>query len=363
MIRVKIRSFGEATAKVLRFDTTTPTLGNNSNDADNESSFDSLLRRIVHKLGVVEEFDDTLHDGLQVSQIYQLRLGSNGNGNDCSGSGDSNIGSDTILEDIDDIEHGDELILMRINSNLDTDTSHPNHDGVPSNKSIATTSKATTTATATSHLTMKKPTNSPNSKPAAPSPVAVAAKAKAANKNQQVSDKDADNDKNKDKDNVRYENVWKNVDSTAARARIMAFWDSLSDVKMPKNIQEARIEEVCIVAYKNATSDEVIAVSTIGIEMYKGVQVNVAMFRCIVSEPYRRRLIATELVVRCKEVLAQWSLDHPQEELLAFGTIVESRHLRKENPMWERSGLVLVGYKPNGLQIRLAWFKHACVKN
>jgi hypothetical protein len=126
-------------------------------------------------------------------------------------------------------------------------------------------------------------------------------------------------------------NVWKNVDSIA-RASVIAFWDSLSDVKMPKSIQEARIDAVCVIVYKNATSDEVIAVSTIGIEMYNALWVNVGRFRCVVSESYRRRLIATGLVVRCKEVLAQWSLDNPQEELLAFGTVVESQHLRRKSP-------------------------------
>ena len=72
--------------------------------------------------------------------------------------------------------------------------------------------------------------------------------------------------------------------------------------------------------------------------------------------------IATELVMRCKDVLAQWSLDNPQESLLDFGTVVESQHLRRINPNWERSGLMLVGYKLNGSQIRLAWFQHARVK-
>jgi len=177
--------------------------------------------------------------------------------------------------------------------------------------------------------------------------------------NDNDNDKDAEN--HEDKDDIRYENVWKNVDSTA-RASIMAFWDSLSDVKMPKSIQEARIDEVCVVVYKNATSDEVIAVSTIAIEMSNALWVNVGMFRCVVSEPYRRRHIATNLVVRCKLVMAQWSLDNPQEELLAFCTVVESRHLRRKNPKWERSGLMLVGYRQDGLQIRLAWFKHARVK-
>ena len=71
---------------------------------------------------------------------------------------------------------------------------------------------------------------------------------------------------------------------------------------------------------------------------------------------------ATELVVRCKDVLAQWSLDNPQESLLDFGTVVESQHLRRINPNWERSGLMLVGYRQKGSQIRLAWFKHARVK-
>jgi len=80
MIRVKIRSFREEFGKVLRF--------------DESIEYHSLLRKIIDKLGLIphrEIGDDDL------SQLFQLRLG-----------------GDSVLEDTNEIEHGDELVLMRI---------------------------------------------------------------------------------------------------------------------------------------------------------------------------------------------------------------------------------------------------------
>jgi len=80
MIRVKIRSFGEEFGKVLRF--------------EESIEYYALLRKIIDKLGIIphREIDDD-----DLSQLFQLRLG-----------------GDSVLEDTTEIEHGDELVLMRI---------------------------------------------------------------------------------------------------------------------------------------------------------------------------------------------------------------------------------------------------------
>jgi hypothetical protein len=88
MIRVKIRSFGEATGKVLRF--------------DESIGYHSLLRKIINKLGTTTCSEGV--DGPQISEIddddlsklFQLRLG-----------------GDSVLEDTNEVEHGDDL--KRIN--------------------------------------------------------------------------------------------------------------------------------------------------------------------------------------------------------------------------------------------------------
>jgi hypothetical protein len=95
MIRVKIRSFGEATGKVLRF--------------DESIGYHSLLRKIIDKLGTTNVSDivgphHSEIDDDNLSKLFQLRLG-----------------GVSILEDTNEIEHGDDLVLMRIDNNDDDD--------------------------------------------------------------------------------------------------------------------------------------------------------------------------------------------------------------------------------------------------
>jgi len=81
MIRVKIRSFGEDTGKILLF--------------EESIEYHTLLRKIIDKLGVVPHRE--FHDNDDPSQFFQLRLG-----------------DESILEDTTEIEHGDNLVLTRI---------------------------------------------------------------------------------------------------------------------------------------------------------------------------------------------------------------------------------------------------------
>mmetsp|Transcript_6156 Transcript_6156/g.17532 ORF Transcript_6156/g.17532 Transcript_6156/m.17532 type:complete len:606 (+) Transcript_6156:1588-3405(+) len=86
MVRVTIRCEGQQTGKVLRF--------------DESIEFHVLLRKIVDKLGVTHHsHDDSDSDP---SQLFELRLG---------------VGS--VLEDTNEIEHGDELVLFRIEGDVE----------------------------------------------------------------------------------------------------------------------------------------------------------------------------------------------------------------------------------------------------
>lgn len=159
---------------------------------------------------------------------------------------------------------------------------------------------------------------------------------------------------------IVYANVWKKMNGKA-RLGAMALWESTFGADMPCHIKNSRLEALCAVAY---AGDEVIAVSTIGIEMPKTLYAKVGWFRCLVKPEFRKRHIATELAVRAKAALEEWSIENPHEAVLAFGTFVESPLLLEhaKNPIWPRTGLTIVGYTQKGMQIRVAWFKHARVE-
>lgn len=86
-MRVKIRLHGEATGRVLRFDASI--------------SYRSLLRTIIDKLQLAGGVGGQIDDG-DPTQAFQLRLGGN-----------------IVLEDTSDIEHDDEIVLLRIGEDVD----------------------------------------------------------------------------------------------------------------------------------------------------------------------------------------------------------------------------------------------------
>jgi hypothetical protein len=61
-------------------------------------------------------------------------------------------------------------------------------------------------------------------------------------------------------------------------------------------------------------------------------------------------------------VLEPWSAAHPEERVAGIATILVSPNYaeKQKRPVWE-PGLTLIGYTPQGQQIRVAWFDHARV--
>jgi hypothetical protein len=53
--------------------------------------------------------------------------------------------------------------------------------------------------------------------------------------------------------------------------------------------------------------------------------------------------------------------EHPEERVLGLGAVIESPDLaeRARQPFWPQTRMGLVGYTPEGRQIRVAWFAHA----
>ena len=154
---------------------------------------------------------------------------------------------------------------------------------------------------------------------------------------------------------LKYKTVWK-IDNPKVCKDALELWKSLGI--LPAGQEEDRLKSLCVVAYHG---NELAAVSTIGIEYFNNVQAKAAWFRCCVKEEYRRSGIATELAVRCKSVMENWSKEHPREKVLGFGTVVESPNLTSmtKRPIWPRTGMILVGHDKRGLQIRYVWFDHA----
>jgi hypothetical protein len=66
------------------------------------------------------------------------------------------------------------------------------------------------------------------------------------------------------------------------------------------------------------------------------------------------------MLLHAPPILETWSAEHPEERLAGFGGIIESPDLRaaQSQPYWPISRFGLIGFTPDGRQIRVAWFEH-----
>ncbi|HXV24451.1 MAG TPA: hypothetical protein VED46_09345, partial [Alphaproteobacteria bacterium] len=141
---------------------------------------------------------------------------------------------------------------------------------------------------------------------------------------------------------------------------VIAFWKRL-DALPPRIAPEERVKELCTLAYRE---DELIAVSTMVLDMLPQLRARFGFFRCLVAPEHRRQGLAYLLGVHCGHLLSAWSKLNPEEKVLGMATIVESPALDEfsKAPVWPApgvNGLTLIGYTTKGRQIRVSWFQHA----
>jgi len=141
-------------------------------------------------------------------------------------------------------------------------------------------------------------------------------------------------------------------------ADAIALWRRLG--ALPDGVDvDARARELCAAAY---AGDELAGIATAAIGPLPALPgCRFAFFRCLTAPAYRRLGIARSLAVFSRDELERWSAADPQERLHGMAAVVEGRNLAELGrlPVWQHSGLTLIGHTRDGRQIRLCWFRHA----
>jgi hypothetical protein len=155
---------------------------------------------------------------------------------------------------------------------------------------------------------------------------------------------------------IAYKSAWRKNDPDI-ETDVLAFWRANNLIPPTANPAE-RLRELCTVAYEDG---RLIAVSTAKITEVGFVRSLIAMWRCAIAPDRRGQHISTEMGRVSREVLEEWSRDHPEERVMGMGTAIQTANLdeKKKRPIWKASGLVFVGYSAQDQQLRIAWFDHA----
>ena len=150
--------------------------------------------------------------------------------------------------------------------------------------------------------------------------------------------------------------AWRREDPELVRDAI-AFWERLA-ILPPDVTPEDRARELAAGAYRDG---RLVGVTTATISSYPPLRAKFAFMRVAVGPEERRSLASTALTVFTRDIVEQWSADHPEERVLGLAAIIESEDLRQRqrDPVWENTRLNLVSFLRDGRQIRVAWFAHA----
>jgi hypothetical protein len=138
----------------------------------------------------------------------------------------------------------------------------------------------------------------------------------------------------------------------------IAFWKRLGI--LPRNVTpEARAKELVLVAYQHG---RIVGVVTAELGVLPQVRARMAMLRGAVDPELRRSQVGYAMLPAAPKMLETWSAEHPHERLAGIGGIggiIESPELAavQSQPYWPISRFGLIGFTPDGRQIRVSWFE------
>jgi len=133
------------------------------------------------------------------------------------------------------------------------------------------------------------------------------------------------------------------------------FWKRLG--VLPANVKpEERAKELVVVAYRDG---RLVGLQTAALARLEQVRARLAMLRSLVDPEYRRSRISFALTLYARDVIERWSIEHPEERVAGLGAIVEAAQFagREKEPFWPNTKFGVVGYAPDGRQIRVSWFE------
>ena len=155
---------------------------------------------------------------------------------------------------------------------------------------------------------------------------------------------------------IEFRPAWR-LDDPQIEADAIAFWNRLRI--LPRDVSpEERARELVLVAYRGG---RIVGVVTAELGILEQVRARVAMLRGAVDPELRRSHVGFAMLLTAPPMLERWSAENPEERLAGIGGILESRELvaAQSQPYWPLSRLGLIGFTPDGRQIRVSWFAHA----
>jgi hypothetical protein len=150
---------------------------------------------------------------------------------------------------------------------------------------------------------------------------------------------------------IDYLRVWRRRDERVAQD-VVAMWKRAG--VLPGDVSpEERAEELVIAIYDGETMAGCL---TAGIRVLPRLREKFAFCRSFISPAYRGRRLTDRLMIDGHDELGLWSKAHPEERLAGCAAIYQNKVLGR-SPV-EPSGLSLIGYTPQGDQLRVLWFDH-----
>jgi len=135
----------------------------------------------------------------------------------------------------------------------------------------------------------------------------------------------------------------------------IAFWTRLN--LLPPDVDpEQRARELAAIAYKDG---RIAGVTTIALTRVEQVRARLGMLRGAVDPEFRRSHVGMALFFFTRALIEQWSMEHPQERVAGLGAVLQSPDLAawEKQPFWPISRFGLIGFAPDGHQIRVSWFE------
>ena len=150
---------------------------------------------------------------------------------------------------------------------------------------------------------------------------------------------------------ISYLRVWRRRDRRVAQDAV-AMWTRAG--VLPRGVSpEARAEELVIAIYDGETMAGCL---TADIQVLPRLREKFAFCRSFIAPAWRGRRLTDRLMIDGHDELGRWSKEHPEEGLAGCAAIYQNKVLGR-SPV-EPSGLSLIGYTPQGDQLRVLWFDH-----
>lgn len=154
---------------------------------------------------------------------------------------------------------------------------------------------------------------------------------------------------------VEFRPAWRR-DDPRIEADAIAFWKRMQILPADAS-PEQRARELVLAVYADG---RIVAVVTAELGLFAQVRARLAMLRGAVDPALRRSYVGFAMMLKAREILETSSAENPHERLAGLGGIIETPELvaREKQPFWPISGFGVVGFMPDGRQVRVSWFRN-----